>query len=123
MCGKELELAKLIFFMRGHICMCICIAHIYAYAFRFMRPNQIFEKNPMYIVFPILSDLLLQTTPLSAFNCIFSIHMPIFRCLVPRLVCISSIKWLRFLTQGQINQNSFHSNCGKPIQIFSLSEY
>ena len=45
MCGKELELAKLIFFMRGHICMCICIAHIYAYAFRFMRPNQIFEKT------------------------------------------------------------------------------
>ena len=81
MCGKELELAMQIFFICAH-------------ALRFMRQNQIFanlKKKPnehqAYIPFlQILSDLLLKNKPLSALNCIFSIHIPISSCLVPRLV-------------------------------------
>ena len=45
----------------------------------------------------ILGDLMLNTSPLSALNCIFSIHMPIFSCQVSSLVC----------NQGRINQSNF----------------
>ena len=88
-------------YMHMHVhCAYICI-RISFYA---PKPNICkFEEKTQcascrYQVFPILSDLLLHTSPLSALNCIFSIHMPISSCLVPRLVCISS-NWSRFFNQ------------------------
>ena len=68
----------------------------------------------------ILDDWMFHTNPLFALNCIFSILKPIFSCLVPRMVCISS-KLFKIFDSGTNESNLFHWYGGNPIQIFCYS--
>ena len=55
----------------------------------------------------------LSASPYSAFTC-------------PALAvyclgwCALAVYWLSFLTQGRINEDSFHSNDGNPLRMFGL---